>query len=100
LVERLADGFSRRGVGVVHSVEVWPMQALQHPLLGAAATMAAHGEVHRDAVKPGTRSVQVLDLVPVSTGPDQGLLGEFLGEVAITDQEAEEADQAAVLPLA
>jgi hypothetical protein len=76
------------------------METAQQPLLGAASTMAAHGKIHSNSVEPCPRVVEVLDLPPVSVGTDQSLLGEFLGQVAITHQKAEKTHEAVVLPLA
>jgi hypothetical protein len=64
----------------------------KHPLLGAASTTAAHGEIHSNSVEPCPRVVEVLDLSPVSAGTDQSLLGEFLRQRAITNQQAEKTD--------
>jgi hypothetical protein len=60
------------------------MQTAKHPLLGAASTVAAHGEIHSNPVNPCPRVVEELDLFPVSAGTDERLLGEFLRQVAIT----------------
>jgi len=68
------------------------MHTAQHPLLGAASTMAAHGEIHSNSVEPGPGVVEVLDLSPVSAGTDERLLGEFLRQMAITHQEADKTD--------
>jgi hypothetical protein len=47
-------------------------------------------------VKPGSRPVVVPDLVPVTAGTNKRLLGKFLGQVTVTDEEAEQANEAVV----
>ena len=76
------------------------MDPSQHPLLGAATAVTRQGEVHRHAVEPRAGAVEVPDLAPVPAGSHEGLLGQLLGQVAVAHQEAEHADQAAVLLLA
>jgi hypothetical protein len=48
-------------------------------------------------VEPRAGAVEVPDLAPVPAGSHEGLLGQLLGEVAVAHQEAEHADEAAVL---
>jgi hypothetical protein len=70
----------------VHGVPVSRGDTSEHPLLGAASAVAAHGEVYSNAVQPRRWTVEPANLLPVAADADQCLLGDFLGEVAITNQ--------------